>query len=207
MRYRLLIFDFDGTLADTFPAFLRAFQEAIPRFGLPAVGPEELARLRGMEAKEIIRFLKLPLWKVPRVGKFVRERMAAEPLRLFPGMEEILPTLATSGTTLAIVSSNSEANIRTVLGTKLAHLFNTFACGVSLFGKAARFRQVLKRTDLPAAETLTIGDELRDAKAAQAAGIAFGAVAWGYTEVTALQQSAPAAVFHTPADLLALREP
>ncbi len=158
-----------------------------------------------MGAREIIRFLGLPFWKVPRVGKFVRERMAAEPLQLFTGMDEVLPALATSGLTLAIVSSNSEANIRAVLGPKLTSLFATFACGASLFGKASRFRQVLKRTGISPAETLSIGDELRDAEAAKAAGIDFGAVAWGYTDVTALQRSSPATVFHTPADLHSLR--
>jgi phosphoglycolate phosphatase len=202
--YRLLIFDFDGTLADTFPAFERAVQEAIPRFGMRAVNSEDLARLRGMSAREIIRFLRLPFWKVPRVGKFVRERMAAERLQLFKGVDEILRTLAEAGLTLAFVSSNSETNIRAVLGPELASLFTTFACGASLFGKASRFRQVLKRTGVAPAQTITIGDEIRDAEAAASAGIAFGAVAWGYTEVTALQRSDPAAVFHTPADLLSL---
>src|SRR6187401_2679699 len=103
MRYRLLIFDFDGTLADTFPAFQLAFQEAIPRFGLREVGAVELSRLRGMGVREVIRYLGLPMWKVPRVGKFVRVVMASHPVLLFAGMYGVLRRLAGAGIALAVV--------------------------------------------------------------------------------------------------------
>lgn len=204
VRYRLLIFDFDGTLADSFPAFEQAFGEAISRFGLRAVDVADIPRLRAMDAREIIRDLGLPLWKVPRVGKFVRERMAARPLCLFAGMERILRELARLGMKLTVVSSNSETNVRAALGPELSALFTTFDCGASLFGKAAKFRAVLRRTGIACEEALAVGDELRDAEAATAAGLAFGAVAWGYTDLAALQRSTPAEVFCEPADLLRL---
>lgn len=204
MRYRLLIFDFDGTLADSFPAFQVVFQEAIARFGLRPVGEDELPTLRGQSAREVIRYLGLPMWKVPRVGKYVREAMAAHPVPLFAGMEEVLRQLASRGVQLAVVSSNSEANVRAVLGPELAGLFATFDCGASLFGKASKFRRVLKQTGRAPREVLTIGDELRDAEAAQAAGLDFGAVSWGYTALAGLERSKPAVVFREPSELLDL---
>ena len=204
VRYRLLIFDFDGTLADTFPAFQAAFREAIPRFGLRRVEPSDFARLRGMGAREVIRFLGLPMWQVPQVGQFVREVMGGRPVRLFDGMEDALRQLAAAGVKLAVVSSNSEENVRRGLGPALAGLFEAFDCGASLFGKAAKFRRVAKRTACKLGEVLAIGDELRDAEAAKSAKMAFGAVAWGFTELTSLEQGASAEVFHAPGDLLRL---
>lgn len=204
MRYRLLIFDFDGTLADTYPAFERALDAAIPHFGLRTVSPEDVAHLRTLSAREIISHLGIPLWKVPAVGKFIRERMAAEPLQLFPGIAQALRILSSAALTLAIVSSNSEANVRRVLGPDLSALVAAFDCGTSLFGKSSRFKKVIKRTGHTAAETLTIGDELRDAEAAATAGIDFGAVAWGYTTLAGLERTKPKEIFRTSADLLAL---
>ena len=200
-RYRLLIFDFDGTLADSYPAFERAFREAIPRFGLRAGDELEIGKLRGMGAREIIRYFGIPWWNVPRIAKYVRSRMAEEPLRLFHGTSDALERLHRAGVRLAVVSSNSEANVRAGLGAKLTALFATFACGASLFGKATKFRQVLKRLAVSPEDALAVGDELRDAEAAASAGIDFGAVAWGYTTLEALQRGKPACIFQQPEDL------
>jgi phosphoglycolate phosphatase len=93
------------------------------------------------------------------------------------------------------VSSDSEASVRASLGAaNVAHI-DQFACGASLFGKAAKFRAVLKRTGIPPAATIAIGDEMRDADAAAQAGIAFGAVAWGYAAIDALAAKLPAHIF------------
>lgn len=66
---------------------------------------------------------------------------------------------------------------------------------MSIFGKAVRIRKVLQQSGASPQGTIFIGDELRDLEAAQKAGIAFGAVAWGYTDVGAFQERAPQEVF------------
>jgi phosphoglycolate phosphatase len=104
---------------------------------------------------------------------------------------------------LGIVSSNSEENIRAILGPDQARLIGVFECGASLFRKARRFRKALQRTGIGAGETITVGDEIRDLEAAREAGIAFGAVAWGYTDAEALRALAPAFLFHQPAEIAA----
>jgi phosphoglycolate phosphatase len=62
---------------------------------------------------------------------------------------------------------------------------------------------VLRRSGVSAREAIAIGDELRDAQAARRAGIAFGAVAWGYTSIAALQAVKPAHVFFSIEDIAA----
>ena len=197
MRYRLVIFDFDGTLADTFPSFLRHMEQIVERFKLRRIDPDGLERLRGCGAREIMAELGLPLWKVPMVAKAFRELMAEDvgQTQLFPGVPQVLECLIASGCLLAIVSSNAERNIRTVLGEELAGKITVFECGAALFGKAARFRKVLKRTGIPAAEAVAVGDEIRDLEAAQEAKIVFGAVSWGYTKPEALKARSPAWIF------------
>ena len=121
-----------------------------------------------------------------------RERGDAIPL--FAGVDLMLQELSQLGVVLAMVSSDSESNVRTALG-KNAELMSEFACGASLFGKAAKFKAVLNRTGIAAADAICIGDEVRDGEAARQAGIDFGAVSWGFASTEALRQTSPVLVF------------
>ncbi|MCK8786949.1 HAD hydrolase-like protein [Roseomonas sp. NAR14] len=207
MRYRLVILDFDGTLADSLPIFGELLAEAAGRFGFRRPAPEELETLRGLDARAIMASLGVPLWKVPAIAGHMRARMAEQAgrLRPFPGIPEALAGLAEAGVPLAIASSNAEGTIRHCLGAAAAEI-GLWECGASLFGKGWRLRRLLARGDTPAAAAILVGDELRDAVAAREAGIAFGAVAWGYNRPDALAAAAPAEWFATPADLHRLAE-
>ncbi len=205
VSYRLLIFDFDGTLADSFPVFLEHMAQMIEHFGLRPIEPQSLDQLRTRSARELISDFGIPAWKVPLVVRYMRRLMAAHTSRtpLFARVPEMLQRLS-ENITLAVVSSNSEANIRAILGPENSKRIRAYACGASLFGKAAKFRRVLKRTGVPAYETLAIGDEIRDLESAREAGIAFGAVSWGYTHVDAFRNYSPAFVFRHPDEILEL---
>jgi phosphoglycolate phosphatase len=120
---------------------------------------------------------------------------------LFDGIADALRHLHGRGVQLAVVSSNSEHNVRTVLGPELTALVARFDCGMSVFGKASRIRAVLKACGVAPAEALYIGDQATDAEAARKAGVAFGAVHWGYATIDALRAHACATEFVTPADL------
>jgi phosphoglycolate phosphatase len=112
----------------------------------------------------------------------------------------MLQELSQAGVIMAMVSSDSGSNVRRALGDHAA-LMSQFACGASMFGKAAKFRAVLKRTGIAAADAIAIGDEVRDGEAAAQAGIDFGAVSWGYARPEAMKQLSPAVVFDSVADI------
>ena len=203
MRYKLVVFDFDGTLADTFPWFARAVNGVADRYGFRRVDEQEGERLRSMGAREIVRHLGVPAWKLPLIARHMRALAARDidGLHLFDGIGVVLQSLAGAGLTLAVVSSNAEGNVRRVLGPDLASLISHYSCGASVFGKAATFRRVLRASGVRAAEAICIGDEIRDLEAARASGLAFGAVAWGFTRVDALRALSPDLVFLRPADV------
>jgi phosphoglycolate phosphatase len=201
VRYKLIIFDFDGTLADSFPWFARVLNSVADKYGFRRVEHGKIDSLRGLNARELIRHLGVPRWKVPLIARHMRKLKMTAPIGLFDGVDRMLPALASGGVTLAMVSSDSEDNIRRTLGPELSTLMSHYGCGASLFGKAAKFRTVLKRSGHDAAETITIGDELRDLEAARSAGIAFGAVAWGYTRPDALKAHAPDEMFNSVGEI------
>lgn len=205
MKYRLVIFDMDGTLADSFPWFARVLNSVAERFCFRQVASHDVETLRGLGSREILDWLGVPLWKVPLIARHMRalKTQALDTIPLFPGVAEILADLAAREVVIAIVSSDSEPNVHHALGPANARLIAHFACGSSMFGKPAKFRRVLRRSGIPAAQAIAIGDETRDAEAARAAGIAFGAVGWGYSHIDALRSHAPDYVFGSFDDIIA----
>lgn len=96
---------------------------------------------------------------------------------------------------LALVTSDSEANARDKLGDAAA-LFAHSDCAASVFGKPAKFRRVVRRAGVDRSRVISIGDEVRDIEAAQAVGIACGAVGWGYAAPPALRARGADFLFH-----------
>ena len=202
--YKLAIFDLDGTLADSFPWFLRIVNDIAREFGFRHVGAEEVATLRRMGSREILKSLDVPLWKMPMIATRMRalKRANLNHIPLFDGVPAMLRQLHDAGTIMAMVSSDNEANARQQLGPDNAALFSHFDCGASLFGKAAKFTRLVKRTGLPPQQAIAIGDEVRDCEAARTAGLAFGAVSWGYADPETLRALNPDAFFNSFDDIV-----
>jgi len=197
-RYRLAIFDFDGTLADSLPWFRSSFHDMITRFNLTPVPAEEMEGLRGMSAREIMARLNVSKWQLPAIVSDMRKRKlaAASEISLFKGVPAMLTDLQRLGIKAAIVSSDSEASVRQVLGPATS-LITRFDCGAALFGKHWKFRRVARRLGVKPSDTICIGDEIRDVEAAKAAGMDSGAVAWGYALPAALQAAGPTHLFNS----------
>lgn len=197
MKYQLVIFDFDGTLADSFPWFVGIVNQVADKYRFKRIADHEIDTLRSYDAKHLMRRLDVSWWKMPLIARHVRSRMAQDidRISLFEGVSDVLRHLSRSGVTLAVVSSNSEANVRRVLGPEMAALIAHYGCGASLFGKQAKFREILAKTGIPRERTLCIGDETRDILAAKSENLACGAVTWGFATVDALRAHDPNALF------------
>jgi phosphoglycolate phosphatase len=207
--YRLVMFDFDGTLADTFPWFLQVFDQVADRFAFRRLDPAATESLRGLDARAIMRQHKVPAWKVPFIARHARALMAQNlsQFSLFPGISQMLGQLHAQGTIVALVTSNSWSNVAAVLKAENIAFFRHFECGISMFGKASKLRRLVRRLKVPAEQSLFVGDEIRDAEAARKAGIPFGAVAWGYSRPEALAARGPQEFFAHVDDLARLVAP
>ena len=187
MSPRLVAFDFDGTLADSFAVFSEVFDEVATRFGLRRPTTAEVELWRGLGNRELLRRLDVPLVRVPAIMRFARTRMAAraEQVSLVAGAPALLAALAERQVVVAVVSSNGEGLVRRVLGPSGVHV-RALACGTSLFGKAARLRALRRRFGVRDAEGAYVGDEERDIVAAREARLQSIAVTWGYASPVAL---------------------
>lgn len=204
MAYRLVIFDFDGTLADSADWFISMTNGVADRFRFRKISDEEVAMLRGRSSREVVAYMRVPAWKMPLIARHARKLVAqhASSIPLFPGVEDLLRGLVAKGVKVALVSSNSEANVRSILGPGIADLVTIYDCGASVFGKTPKFRAVVRRAKVPKSEVISIGDETRDIEAAAKAGIASGAVTWGYARPEILAEHKPTILFNAMSEIL-----
>ena len=203
MKYKLVIFDFDGTLANSFPWFVQMVNTVATKYHFKQVADEEVEELRKLSARQLLQHLKIPLWKMPMIANHVRQLMTKdrEGIVRFEGVDQLLAQLHQGGVTLALVTSNSYENVQHVLGADNLALMSYIECDVSLFGKRSRYRKLLRQSGLQPGEAISIGDEIRDIEAANQEHIPFGAVAWGYTHIDALKLHAPTEVFAQVEDI------
>jgi phosphoglycolate phosphatase len=209
MSYALFIFDFDGTLADSADWVMRTFNDLAREHGFRSASEDELRILRGRSNRDIVKFLGVPAWKLPAIAADARKRFARDihQIKPFEGVSEMLASLKARGASIAIVTSNSEENVRTILGPTNAARVDFYDCGASLFGKARKLRNTMAKAKIPPARTLCVGDETRDIEAAKEVGAASAAVTWGYATEAILVEQAPTVILKTMQDLVALAEP
>jgi phosphoglycolate phosphatase len=191
-RPRLAIFDFDGTLADSFDFFVATVNDLAAKLHFDAIAPDDLDTLRAMGPRGVMAHLRMPMWRLPQATSAMRRRVAEhiDEIPVFPGVSEMFEALERNGIAIAVVTSNSRQNVERILGPQNAARIRHFGCGGSIFGKRPKFLKVLRESGIAAADAISIGDEIRDAEASHAAGIRFGAVSWGYARVAALEPHA-----------------
>ncbi len=199
---KAIIFDFDGTIADSFEVFVESFEAAVGR--KQHLSAKKIKDFRDSSLKEIIQKLKIKKWQIPRLlirGKReITKRM--DRVKAFEGMPEALVALSKNHT-LYILSTNSKTNIKKFLDSyKLSGCITEIYASIGLQGKARSLGSLRKSENLKASDCVYIGDETRDVEAAKKAGVKCIAVGWGYNSPKILKSFEPSAVVSRPQDLI-----
>lgn len=207
MRYPALIFDFDGTIADTMMAALGIYNEIAEEHDYRQVAKHEVPALQDFDVNGILEHLGIPKRKVPlllvRGRRLLKDNIATLPL--IEGMADILPTLREKAHFFGILTSNATENVEAFLDAHgLRELFTFISSTPKLTGKAKHLRSIARTFSLNPAEILYVGDEIRDIRAAQKAAIAIAAVTWGFNSRDALEVEKPLHLVDSPADLAQL---
>ncbi len=196
-----LIFDFDGTIADSMWVIISIYEQMLHA----KVTPEQVDHIRGLTAAQAIKELKVPLWKAPRLltqGKKIMTSRLSE-IKPCHGVPELLQQLHSKGYELRIMSSNSTQNVRTFLDQhNLKQYFTSVEGGVGLFVKAPALRKIIKQNHLPKNEVLYVGDEARDIEGAKKAHVPIISVGWGYNSPDLLRSLQPDYFVEDPAEIV-----
>ncbi len=201
-----LLFDFDGTIADSFKLGHAIINELSTKYGYTAVSEEELNNMRGLPVFAILKRLHLPFYKIPFFAHEVKISLNARLSELCPiaGIPEVLQKLKANNIPMALLTSNSIDNVIPFLDKFKMNVFDWFDCDVSLFNKSRHIhRQIIKRKLLDY-KCIYIGDEVRDIKAAKECNIPIVSVSWGFQSKLQLSTYKPDNLIDTPSELLSL---
>ena len=196
-----LLFDFDGTIADTYTVVEKVGMELARKHGL-SIDPDET---RGIGIKNALIKADFPLWKLPALISELKKQLNIHIQTDIKPFEEIIPVLAELSTkyNLAIVSSNSKENIESFLNKhKLFSLFTFVYSDSSIFGKHAVLKRLLAKYQINPAKVIYIGDEDRDIQASRKLGIPIISVGWGYNTLSLLEKAEPDYLIEKPCQIL-----
>ncbi len=201
-----MVFDFDGTIGDTFQQGLDILNSMAAEFGYRPLVGDDVEKARGMTTRQVMRFLGIPNRRLPAIAaKGIRDlRARIEEVQPILGMPEVLRKLHARGIRLGIVTSNSEENVGVFLKNHDLEIFDFVRSSSRLLGKAREIRQAMRKERFGAEEVLFVGDETRDIEACRRARIRCAAVTWGYNLRDSLAAQDPHWIFDRPEELLAI---
>jgi phosphoglycolate phosphatase len=205
MRYRLLLWDFDGTLADTLADSVRTYNGLAGKYGFRLI--EDVPAAQRLSTWAFVREYGVSLTRFPAFKReylaLLHQHMAST--RLFPGLAEMLRSSHREGIRHGILSSNRKENILACLrANQVAELFEFTVSYVRLLGKARAIRRIAATRVQVAGELLCVGDECRDVEAARQAGVDVAAVTWGFHNEQVLIEGSPTYLIRQPSELLDL---
>lgn len=201
---KTILFDFDGTIADTQETIIniiRLFEKDIK----VKLTDELVREFRSMKMMDIIKQYHVPLWKIPFLLLKGKELLYGkmDSVVLCKGMGKLIEELHRKGYTVGIVSTNSTKNIERFLERhKLRTYFNMIYSASNIFGKHWVFQSIIKKHHLNKKGVLYVGDEVRDIEACKKVGIQCIAVGWGWNDKEFLKKFKPLKVVDTSNELI-----
>ena len=208
MRFRLLVFDWDGTLIDSAGTIVACIQAACRDLGLPVPDTARASHVIGLGLHDALAYA-VPGLPVSEYGRMVERYrhhfLGRDPLiPLFPGTQAMLAALSGRGHQMAIATGKSTAGLARALDTTgLGKYFAASRCADQCASKPApdMLRDLMEELDAPAEATLMIGDTIHDLQMAANAGVAAVAVSHGAHPRQSLAELNPLACVDSTGEL------
>jgi phosphoglycolate phosphatase len=203
----IILFDFDGVLADTLEDMLRFAREACAQLGFPRnPTPVDLNALETMSFAEYGRQLKLPPQHIDRFVSHCLQLFNHRPSspKIFDGMQRVVSEAAKHNT-IAIITGNTTPTVAGFLAEYDLQEHIRLVIGVEQRGtRPEKIRRALKELAQPGDEAYMVGDAVSDIRAARQASIKSIAVGWGHQSPSRLREAKPDYLVKSPQELLEL---
>jgi len=203
---KYLIFDFDGTIANSIDQALNTYNRIAHEYKCKPIQEEFRDLLSSKNPQQYFKEYGITTWKlfllVFRIRKEISKHIAD--IKPVNNMISSLHELKNGGYKLGILTSNSEKNVNQFLeNNNLSGVFEFIYSASNLFGKDKVFRRLLKRNNISIKNALYIGDERRDVEASKKVGVAIIGVSWGLINRQVLESLHTDQIADDPKELMA----
>ncbi len=202
---KMVVFDFDGTLADTEQWTLEIYNKLAKKYGYQQFTIYELEELKKLPFNKIISMMGVPYTKIfplLKEGQADLKKHINDVNAFDNDLKNILCDIKHSVETVGIISSNTKKNIRKFCRDK--HLSFDFIISSPLFTKEVKIHRVIKKNKIQPQELLYVGDEIRDIEAAKKAQVKMAAAKWGYNAPQMLAEAEPDYLIDDIRDVLSI---
>lgn len=202
--YKYIIFDFDGTIADTIELGLNIFNSIAPEYNCTLIKEDDWLLLRTMKPQQLLEKYGISNIKLTLILLRVRKEFKAHvhELRTVKGIVASLFEIKNSGLRMGILTSNSRSNVEMFLrNNNLSDFIDFIYSGKSFFGKDHLLRRLFEHENIPKENVIYVGDETRDIEASRRIGIPVIAVCWGFHHRDILASLKPDQIAEYPEDL------
>lgn len=199
MKYKHIIFDFDGTINDSRDFALKTFLSLTKnKFKDKFIelkdsnSKEVIEQIKDTTLKDIRKRFKLSIFSFFRLVTQVQEEeykfiLSAtteeinEQLPYYDGVLTLLESLKRGGHKLYLLSSNKQKVLdELVKRMDEQELFEDVVGGIKILGKHSKINSLIRKYRINRSEVVYVGDEIRDIEASRKAGIDIISVTWGY---------------------------
>jgi phosphoglycolate phosphatase len=207
-RFRFIVFDWDGTLADSTAIIATALQRACQDVGEPMPADVDARFVIGLGLADALRHVapNLPAERHPALVARYRHHYLSrdEAIPLFAGARDLLADMAAAGYLLGVATGKSRTGLDRALAQQdVGHFFTATRCADEGFSKPhpGMLLHLMDRVGVTPENTLMIGDTTHDLELARNAGVAALAVAYGAHPPEDLMEQQPLATLHSIAEL------
>jgi phosphoglycolate phosphatase-like HAD superfamily hydrolase len=200
-----ILFDFDGTLAETMMLIHDVFNRLSGLYRYPAMPEEDIESLRHLSMREFIEHYGISLWKVPLIAIHARRLMHDEMDLVHPpkGLVDALTKIHESGNYIMdILTSNKRTNVLKFLAQHNINWFDEVESTRAILSKKRRVEKYIRQKGLDPDSLYYVGDTTVDVESARHAGAKTVAVSWGLNTEEALTKAEPDYLISEPGQLL-----
>jgi phosphoglycolate phosphatase len=176
-----VIFDFDGTLANSVDLMFELYNSHVDEFGYLPIEREEFSELRRMGYAKAMRLKKVKARRLPKIALTLSREMhdRMDVVSPYEGIVEMLKRLKREGMTIGVLTSNQTLLVNEFFNKHSFPDFDFVVSEKTIFGKDKALKKIIKRFELEKSQILYVGDEPRDVTASRRAKIKVIGVSWG----------------------------